>query len=120
MLPNNSFITTDSSGMIDDLHCSSDSTIADTGHWIAPNGVDLTNSTTDVFDIIRGDEEDPGSLIVRLHHGHIVTRSFEGVYTCVIPMDDGIEAYHLIGIYQTGFNSKKQNNYRDSTMIYHA
>lgn len=93
--------------MIDDLDCSSDSTMAGTGRWIAPNGVDLTNSTTDPFDIIIGDEQDPGSLVVQLRNGHIVTRSFEGVYTCIIPREDGVQTYHHVGIYRNGFSSKR-------------
>lgn len=108
MLANNSFITSDSSGMIDDLDCSSDSTMAYAGYWIAPNGADITNTTTDPFDVIIGDEDDPGSLVVQLQHGHIVTRSFEGVYTCIMPREDGEESYHHVGIYQNGFDSKRE------------
>ena len=107
LLANNSFITADSNGMIDDLDCSSDSTMAGIGRWIAPNSADATNSTADPFDVIIGDKQDAGSLVVRLHHGHIITKSFEGIYTCIMPRADGTQTYHLLGIYQNGFNSKK-------------
>ena len=106
MLENNTFITTDANGMIDDFHCSSDSTVANIGCWIAPNGVDLTSSTTDPFDVSVGDEQDPGSLVIQQSSGHIVTRSFQGVYTCAIQDRNGALTYHYVGIYNDGFNSK--------------
>ena len=103
LLENNTFITVDSNGIIDDLDCSSGSLTADIGHWIGPNGVDLTNSTTDPFDV---DVQDPGSLVIRLRNGHIVTRSFQGIYTCTIQNDDRVDIYYHVGIYENGFNSK--------------
>ena len=109
LLENNTFITADSDGMINDFHCSSDSTMANIGHWIGPNGMDLTNSTTDPFVVSRGNEQDPGSLVVQLRNGHIVTRSFQGIYTCIIQNDNGVQSYIHVGIYQNGFNSKSYN-----------
>ena len=108
LLQNNTFITTDSTGMIDEFHCSSDSTQANAGRWIGPNGADLTNSTVDPFDVFVGDGQDPGSLVVRQRNGHIVTRSFQGVYTCIIQDMNVVESYLHIGIYNSGFNSENQ------------
>ena len=88
-----------------DLHCASDSTTASVGQWIAPNGVDLTNSSTDPFDVIVGGVQDPGSFIVQLRHGHIVSSGFQGVYTCVLPREDGEQVYLRVGILPNGFNS---------------
>lgn len=106
LLQNNTFITADSTGLIGELDCSSNSTTANTGRWIAPTGVDLTNSTTDPFDVIVGDEQDPGSLVIRQRIGHAVTRSFEGVYRCAIQDNGGVQTYLHVGIYRHGFNSK--------------
>ncbi len=92
--------------MINDFHCSSDSTTANIGRWIAPNGVDLTSSTTDPFDVNVGDEQDPGSLVVQLSSGHSVTRSFQGIYTCIIRNGNGVLTYLHVGIYNDGFNSE--------------
>jgi hypothetical protein len=105
LVENNTFITTDSNGMVDRFHCSSDSTMAGVGRWIAPSGVDLTNSTTDPFHVSVGDEQDPGSLVIQQHNGHIVTRSFEGIYSCIIPDERGVQMYHHVGIYRNGFSS---------------
>lgn len=105
LLNNNTFLTTDGSGTIDDIHCTSGSTRGNVGHWIAPNGEDLTNNTIDPFDIEVGDELDPGSVVVRQASGHIVTRSFQGVHTCIIPDDNGVQTYLHVGIFQNGFDS---------------
>lgn len=81
--------------------------MANVGRWIAPYGVDLTNSTTDPFNVNRGDEQDPGSLVIQQRNGHIVTRSLQGIYTCIIPDENGKQTYTHVGIYQNGFNSKQ-------------
>lgn len=106
LLENNTFIAVDSSGIFGNIDCSSDSRMAYIGHWIAPNGVDLTNATTDPFEVSIGDQQDPGSLVIQQRNGHIVTRSFEGVYTCIILDQGGVQNYWHVGIYQNGFNSK--------------
>jgi len=106
LLENNTFITTDASGVVGDIHCASASTVANVGQWIAPNEADLTKSATDPFDIRIGDQQDPGSLIIQQRLGHIVTRSFQGIYTCIIPDEDGVLQYLRLGIYQNGFNSE--------------
>ena len=106
LLENNTFITADSNGMIGDIHCSSDSSVANMGQWIAPSGADITNSTTDPYDVTVGNEQDPGSLVIRQRNGHLVTRSFQGIYTCSIDTADGEQNYLHVGIYPNGFNGR--------------
>ena len=83
--------------------------MAGIGQWISPGGVDLTNATNDPFDINIGGGQDPASLLIQQRNGHVLTRSFEGVYTCIMPDEDGLQTFLRVGIYQNGFNSK---NYR--------
>ena len=104
LLENNTLVTADADQTINDLHCSSGSTIPSTGRWIAPNGDDLTNSTVDPFRVIQGDEHDPGSLIIQQASGHIITNSFQGVYTCILPDENAAKQYVHVGIYQNGFS----------------
>lgn len=106
VLPNNTFITADSNGMIGTIDCSSGSTTPNTGRWLAPSGSDLTSSTTDPYEVTVGGVEDPGSLVVTQRVGHVVSRSFEGVYTCVLEDEAGEQVYWRVGIYRSGFNSK--------------
>ena len=117
LLDNNTFLTTDENGMIDDIHCTSGSTRENVGHWIAPNGEDLINSTIDPFDIVVGDTLDPGSIVVRQASGHIVTRSFQGIHTCIIPDKEGAQTYIHVGIFQHGFDSKSHYNSEVSITI---
>ena len=105
LLDNNTLLTTDESGTIDDIHCASGSMRENVGRWLAPNGEDLTNNTVDPFDIIVGDALDPGSIVVRQASGHIVTRSFQGIHTCIIPDENGVQAYIHVGIFEDGFDS---------------
>ena len=105
LLNNNTIIVADSNGVIDDLHCSSDTTTANVGHWISSNGVDVTSSAIYPFEVTVGDEQDPGSLLIHQRNGHIVTRSFQGVYTCLIRDQNQVQQYIYVGIYQNGFTS---------------
>lgn len=90
---------------MNDLHCSSDSRVANVGQWIAPNGMDITSNTAHPFEVTVGDERDPGSLLIHQRNGHIVTRSFQGIYTCLVQDRDRVQQYLNVGIYQNGFNS---------------
>ena len=106
LLGNNTIVTADTDQTISDLQCSSGSTVPNVGHWIAPNGNDVTNSTVDPFHVIQGDERDPGSLIIQQATGHIITNSLQGVYTCILPDENGMQSYLHVGIYRNGFSCK--------------
>jgi len=105
-LQNNTFITTDSSGMIGVLQCISGSLQPNVGRWISPSGQDITTSIIHPFEVQAGDQNSPGSLTIRQASGHSITTSFQGVYTCIIPNERGVEKYLHIGIYSHSFNSK--------------
>lgn len=104
LLENNTIVTANSDQTISDFHCSSGSVMPNVGRWIAPNGNDLTNSTVDPFNVIQGNEHDPGSLIIQQASGHIVTQSFQGVYTCILPDESAVQNYLHVGIYRNGFS----------------
>ena len=106
ILPNNSFITANVSGMIGHLDCSSGSMTSNVGRWIAPNGEDITYSNIDPFDVTVGSANDPGHLSIQQASGHFLTASFQGVYTCTIPDEIGVERSLHVGLYLNGFNSK--------------
>lgn len=80
------------------LLCLSGTSIPDIGHWINPNGTDITYDVNGQFEVIVGDNNNPGSLEV-----HIPSESDqidEGVFTCAIPDDTGEIQYLYVGIYQ--------------------
>ena len=108
LLSNNTFVRVDSNGMLDELQCVSGSRRANVGQWIAPNGQDITYSNTDPFDIAVGGVDNPGSLAIRQAIGQILTSAFQGVYTCVIPDESGVNRSIHVGIYSNGFSGKRQ------------
>lgn len=103
-LDNNTLVVVDSDQTIGDIHCASGSSLANVGQWIGPTRNDLTNSTVDPFNVLLGDERDPGSLVIQQASGHVITNSFQGVYTCVMPDEVGVQKYLHVGIYRNGFS----------------
>ena len=104
LLENNTLVIANTDQTVSDFHCSSGSTTPNVGRWIAPNGNDFTSSTIDPFTVIQGDEQDPGSLIIQQANGYIITNSFQGVYTCILPDENGVQTYLHVGIYRSGFS----------------
>ncbi len=85
--------------------CISGSKLRDVGRWLAPPGQDITFSADDPFDVTIGGQNDPGYLDVSLHSGRILTIHDQGVYTCRIPDETGINVSVLIGIYLPALTS---------------
>ena len=88
------------------LLCTSGSRAADVGRWIAPHGQDITHNTTDIFDVIVGGQNNPGNINISLEAGQSLGSSQQGVYTCIIPDEGGVERIFYVGIYPTNFSSK--------------
>lgn len=80
------------------LLCLSGTSIPDVGHWINPNGTDITHDVNGQFDVIVGDNSNPGSLEVQIPSES--DQIDEGVFTCAIPDDTGEIQYLYVGIYQ--------------------
>ena len=77
------------------------------GQWIAPDGTDLTTVQNDSFEVVFGDSNNPGQLMVEAPlSSPPVTAIHEGVYTCAIPDETGEINYVFIGIYLEGFSGK--------------
>ena len=103
---NNSIIRASITGRFNQLQCISSSTRAGVGQWIAPNGEDIDRGPSDSFTIITGDIDDPGFTSIELQSGVSLASRDEGIYTCVIPDENGNVHYLYVGIYLRGFNSK--------------
>ena len=74
------------------------------GLWVSPTGQDITNITSDIFDIAVGGEGNPGVVSVELQGGYSLASTDQGVYTCIIPDEMGKEQYMHVAIYQDGFS----------------
>lgn len=100
LVKNNSIIQA-TTGTIRELECISASESADVGQFIAPNGNDITNDSSTVT---VGNLSDPGFVSLQLAS---FTRSNPGVYTCIIPVENGVLQYLHVGIYYSRFNGSQ-------------
>ena len=78
--------------------CLSGTSTPDVGHWINPNGTDITNETNEQFDVVVGDSNNPGSLEIQIQSES--AQIDEGVYSCAIPDDTAEIQYLYVAIYQ--------------------
>lgn len=95
------------SGRFNQLQCISGSTMAGVGQWIAPDGSNITEDGNDVFNITVGASDNPGFTSIKIRDGASLTPDYEGVYTCLIPDENGDMQYLFVGLYGRGFNSKE-------------
>lgn len=103
---NNSIIRSENSGSFGTLLCLSGSRVANVGSWITPHGQDITLSTTDIFAVTVGENDNPGYLNVSLEAGQSLGISQQGVYTCTIPDEREVQHTFHVGIYPSTFSSK--------------
>ena len=79
------------------------------GAWINPGGRNLVAVQNDPFDIIFGDSNNPGQLLIETPSTNPpISMAHEGVYTCTIPDESGQIEYLHIGIY---LNTSKPAQY---------
>ena len=70
------------------------------GNWVSPERRNLATVQNDPFDIIFGDSNNPGQLLIETPANNPpITSNHEGVYTCVIPDENGQSEYLHIGLY---------------------
>ncbi len=103
-LPNNSIIIADETGQINPLSCLSGLLTPNIGDWRLPNGTSLLDFANTPLDVLVGGDSSPGSIT-------LLTRSpladeHEGVYTCLMPDQNGEMQYLHVGLYLNGFSSK--------------
>lgn len=73
------------------------------GDWISPDQRSLITTQNDPFDVIFGDDSNPGQLVIETSLGNpSITIAHEGVYTCAIPNSSGGTEYLYVGIYLPG------------------
>ena len=106
-ISNNSILETSSEGRIPRLLCLSGSDMSAVGQWIAPDGRDLTTIQNDPFDVLVGDSNNPGELIIETPVTNpALSAAHEGVYTCLVPNETGGSEYLRVGIYLRGSASE--------------
>ena len=113
---NNSVILSDRDNQIGTIYCSSGSRSSGIGQWYAPNGVAVTGSST-LFSVIRGGGNFPAFVGLQLKANQSLTEFHEGVYTCIIPDEKGVQRSLHVGIFRYGFRGKVTFAQRQSALI---
>ena len=100
---NNSILEPSSDGWIPQLLCLSGSSGSAVGQWIGPDGTILTTIQSDPFDVIFGDNNNPGQMTIETPITNpSIMATHEGVYTCMIPNESDDVEYLRVGIYLSG------------------
>ena len=101
-MSNNSVLLTDRNDQTGTIYCSSGSRAANIGQWLAPNGAPITQGSG-ALTVVRGGGSYPAYAGLQLRANQSLLQSHEGVYTCVIPDEDGVQQTLHIGIHRYGF-----------------
>ena len=108
-ISNNSALRADESQQIGEIYCHSASRESDIGQWFTPAGEDITFDFTDKFRVQRfGDGSFPSFVTLELNEGTSLLPEDQGVYTCVIPDENGIPQTLHVGLYRSDYTG---NNY---------
>ena len=94
-------------GVNDALWCQSANNSSDIGLWYYPNGTQVPLFTGE-FD----DHNTPTPLFSKRFSGQIALArraaisGYEGLYTCIIPDENGVNQTLVVGVYRTGTYNK--------------
>ena len=102
-LSNNSALVADTLGAIASLDCHSASTQTNIGQWVSPSGSDITSVANDDFDVVFMNGDFLSYSRLQLVPGASFSSANEGVYSCFIPDENGIQQNVHVGIYSNGY-----------------
>ena len=101
--PNNSAVLADTNNEIGTLYCSSGSRTMGIGRWFLQNGTEITTNDGGSFTVVHGGGNFPAYAGLQLRTGKSFIADDEGVYTCTIPDDAGVQQTLYVGIYRYGY-----------------
>lgn len=99
---NNSVLLADRNNQIGTIYCSSGSRASGIGQWLAPNGAVIAQNGGPLS-VVNGGGNFPAYVGLQLRLNQSLSQSNEGVYTCNIPDEDGVQRTLYVGIYRYGF-----------------
>jgi hypothetical protein len=99
---NNSVLLADRNNQIGTVYCSSGSRSGSIGQWLAPNGATIAGRGTSLS-VVRGGGNYPAYVGLQLRANQSLSPSDEGVYTCRIPDENGVQKTLHVGIYRYGY-----------------
>ena len=102
-ISNNSALIADSAGQIGAIYCDSASEQPHIGRWISSAGNDITFTSTDIFDVGLHSGSFHSYTTLALSNGFSLSGADQGVYSCQIPDEKGIQNILHVGIYPHGY-----------------
>ena len=90
-ISNNSALIADSAGQIGTIYCHSASEQPHIGRWTSPAGNDITFTSTDAFNIGLHSGSFHSYTTLELSNGFSLSDTDQGVYSCQIPDENGIQ-----------------------------
>ena len=105
-LPNGSAFIANATGYIGIVYCHSASRQPLTAQWIGPSGSDITDISTDSFVITSHSGEFPSYSQLQLGAGLSFTSAEQGIYSCLLPDENGVQRTVNVGIYPYGYASE--------------
>ncbi len=105
-LPTNAAFTADSSGQISSIACHSAARGTILSQWVGPSGTDITFDLTDEFAIEFHTGSYPSYSSFKLNDGESFASDNQGVYSCIVADENGLEHMLNIGVYPNDYSSK--------------
>ena len=102
---NNSILVANRNNNIGTIYCSSGSRTNNIGQWFTPNKTRIEQSNS-LFTVVRGGGNFPAYAGLQLRSNRSLTQYDEGIYTCVIPDENGIQQTIYVGIFRHGTNGE--------------
>ena len=102
-ISNDSALIADSAGQIGTIYCHSASEQFHIGRWISSAGNDITFTSTDAFDVGLHSGSFPSYTTLAISNGFSLSVADQGVYSCQIPDENGIQNTLHIGLYPHGY-----------------
>ena len=100
---NNTAILADNNNQTGVIYCNSGSKDVGVGQWFSPSGAEIAQNNDGTFTVVRGGGSIPSFIGLQLRAGRSFSASDEGIYTCIIPDENGIEQVLQIGLYLNGY-----------------
>ncbi len=103
-LSNNSAFVADANGQISTISCHTASRDPLISQWMGPLGTDITFDVTDQFIIDSHDGAFPSFSSLELGAGQSLASADQGIYSCVIPDENGVKHTLNIGLYPQDYS----------------
>ncbi len=116
-LPNNGAFVADANGQISTISCHTASRDPLTSQWVGPLGTDITFDLTDPFAIDARSGAFPSFSSFELGAGQSLSSADQGIYSCVIPDENGVEHTLNIGLYPQEYSGEVCLIYEPFPMI---